>query len=64
MGTVTRQSVAIARMNIRSIPQRLWMSLSTVVAIALVVSVLLAFLAMANGFRQAQSSAGAADIRS
>ena len=62
MGTITRQSVAIARMNIRSIPQRLWMSLSTVVAIALVVAVLLAFLAMANGFRQAQSSAGAADI--
>jgi putative ABC transport system permease protein len=62
VGTLTRQSVAIARMNIRSIPQRLWMSLSTVVAIALVVAVLLAFLAMANGFRQAQASAGAADI--
>jgi putative ABC transport system permease protein len=56
------QSAAIASMNIRSIPQRLWMSLSTVVAVALVVAVLLAFLAMGNGFRQAQKSAGAADI--
>jgi len=57
-----RQITALAAMNIRSIPQRLWMSLSTVVAIALVVAVLLAFLAMGNGFRQAQSSAGAPDI--
>lgn len=62
MGRILRQIAAIASMNIRSIPQRLWMSLSTVVAIALVVAVLLAFLAMGNGFRQAQSSAGAADI--
>lgn len=62
MGRIIAQIVAIASMNIRSIPQRLWMSLSTIVAIALVVAVLLAFLAMGNGFRQAQSSAGAADI--
>lgn len=62
MGRVIRQVAAISAMNIRSIPQRLWMSVSTVVAIALVVAVLLAFLAMGNGFRQAQSSAGAADI--
>ncbi len=62
MARVVAQVVAIASMNVRSIPQRLWMSLSTVVAIALVVAVLLAFLTMGNGFRQAQSSAGAADI--
>jgi putative ABC transport system permease protein len=62
VGSVIRQGLALAAMNIRSIPQRFWMSLSTVVAIALVVAVLLAFLAMGNGFRQAQSSAGAADI--
>lgn len=62
MSRLIGQVVAIASMNIRSIPQRLWMSLSTVVAIALVVAVLLAFLAMGNGFRQAQSSAGAPDI--
>ena len=51
MGRVLSQVAAISSMNIRSIPQRLWMSLSTVVAIALVVAVLLAFLAMGNGFR-------------
>lgn len=62
MGTVTRQSAAIAGMNIRSIPQRLWMSLSTVIAIALVVTVLLAFLAMANGLSKAQANAGSNDI--
>jgi putative ABC transport system permease protein len=62
VGRIIAQVAAIASMNIRSIPQRLWMSLSTVVAIALVVAVLLAFLAMGNGFRQAQSSAGAPDI--
>lgn len=62
MGSTYRQLLAIASMNIRSIPQRFWMSLSTVVAIALVVSVLLSFLAMGNGFRKAQSNAGSADI--
>jgi putative ABC transport system permease protein len=62
VSTLVSQVTAIAAMNIKSIPQRLWMSLSTVVAIALVVAVLLAFLAMGNGFRQAQASAGAADI--
>lgn len=62
MARVLGQIVAITSMNVRSIPHRLWMSLSTVIAIALVVAVLLAFLAMGNGFRQAQSSAGAADI--
>jgi putative ABC transport system permease protein len=60
-GTI-RQIGAIALMNIRSIPLRFWMSLSTVVAIALVVAVLLAFLAMANGFHKVQSSAGSTDV--
>ncbi len=62
MGRLAAQVLAVAAMNIRSIPQRLWLSLSTVVAVALVVAVLLAFLAMGTGFRQAQASAGAADI--
>jgi putative ABC transport system permease protein len=62
VGSRLRQTVALARLNIRSIPLRFWMSVSTVVAIALVVAVLLAFLAMSNGFRQAQRSAGADDI--
>jgi putative ABC transport system permease protein len=49
-------------MNLRSLPQRLWLSLSTVVAVALVVVVLLAFLAMANGFQHTLISAGAQDV--
>ena len=44
--------VAVTSINLKSIPQRLWLSLSTVIAVALVVIVLLAFLAMANGFQR------------
>jgi putative ABC transport system permease protein len=62
VGSTSRQAAAIADMNIRSIPQRFWMSLSTVVAVALVVTVLLAFLAMANGLSQSQRNAGSPDI--
>jgi putative ABC transport system permease protein len=62
MVSTLRQVGAIAMMNIRSIPLRFWMSISTVVAIALVVAVLLAFLAMGNGFRKVQSSAGSTDV--
>jgi putative ABC transport system permease protein len=62
MVSTMRQVAAVAMMNIRSIPLRFWMSLSTVVAIALVVAVLLAFLAMGNGFRKVQSGAGDADV--
>ena len=39
-----------------------WLSLSTVVAVALVVIVLLAFLAMANGFQRTIAGSGADDI--
>jgi hypothetical protein len=49
-------------MNIRSIPQRLWMSLATVVSIALVVAVLLGFLALANCFSQTLKGSGSSDV--
>lgn len=45
-------------MNIRSLPQRLWMSLATILAVAVVVAVLLAFLAMANGFKVTVAGSG------
>ena len=48
--------------NLKSLPQRLWLSLSTVIAVALVVVVLLAFLAMANGFQRTLAGSGADDI--
>jgi len=56
------QIAAVTFMNLKSLPQRLWPSLSTVVAVALVVAVLLAFLAMTNGFQQTLMSAGAQDV--
>ena len=52
------QIVSVISMNIRSIPQRFWMSLATVLAVAVVVAVLLAFLAMANGFRTTLQGSG------
>jgi putative ABC transport system permease protein len=56
------QVAAVSLTNIKSITQRFWLSLSTVVAIALVVMVLLSFLAMANGFQRTLASSGADDV--
>jgi putative ABC transport system permease protein len=56
------QVAAVTVINLKSIPQRFWLSLSTVVAVALVVIVLLAFLSMANGFRRALTGSGAEDV--
>jgi putative ABC transport system permease protein len=60
--SLLNQTVAVTLINLKSIRQRLAMSLSTVVAIALVVAVLLAFLAMANGFKATIQGAGSPDI--
>src|SRR5215468_3152205 len=62
MRTFLLQVVAVTLINIKSIPQRFWLSLSTVVAVALVVMVLLSFLAMANGFQRTLASSGANDV--
>ena len=56
------QIFAVTTINLKSVSQRLWLSLSTVVAVALVVVVLLSFLAMANGFRRTLAAAGADDV--
>src|SRR5262245_5539836 len=56
------QVAAVTTINVKSIPQRFWLSLSTVVAVALVVIVLLSFLAMANGFQRTLASSGAEDV--
>lgn len=53
---------AVVAINIMSIPRRIWMSLSAVLASAIVVGVLLAFLAMAEGFERTVEGAGADDI--
>jgi putative ABC transport system permease protein len=62
MGSLWRQVTAVTKINLMSIAQRRWLSLSTVIAIALVVVVLLAFLAMANGFQRTIAGSGADDI--
>ena len=56
------QSTAVIAMNIRSLPRRLWMSLAMIFASAVVVAILLAFLAMAKGFEATMQSAGSDDI--
>ena len=62
MRSLLLQMLAVTSINLRSLPQRRWLSLSTVVAIAPVVVVLLAFLAMANGFQRTIAGSGADDI--
>lgn len=56
------QITSVISMNIRSIPQRFWMSLATIIAVAVVVAVLLAFLAMANGFRTTLQGSGSDEL--
>ena len=60
--SIRSQTRSVIAMNVRSIPQRLWMSLATVVSIALVVAVLLGFLSLANGFNQTLKGSGAPDV--
>lgn len=62
MGSLVSQVAAVVVMNVRSLPQRLWMSLATLVAVAIVVAVLLAFLAMGNGFRVTVSGSGSESL--
>lgn len=62
MRSLLLQTAAVTRINLKSMPQRFWLSLSTVVAIGLVVMVLLSFLAMANGFHRTIAGSGSPDI--
>lgn len=56
------QIAAVVGMNLRSLPSRASISLVTLVAVAVVVTVLLSFLAMANGFRSTVAGTGATDV--
>jgi len=49
-------------MNIRSLPQRFWMSFAAVLAVSVVVAVLLSFLAMSNGFKKTLEGAGSEEV--
>ena len=57
-----RQIIAITRINLLSLPQRLWMSLSAIIAIAFVVFVLLGALALDNGFKTALNNSGSDEV--
>lgn len=61
MASVLRQIGAITAMNIRTIPQRLGVSMVIVVGIAGVVGVLVSMLAMAAGFERTLASTGRND---
>jgi putative ABC transport system permease protein len=63
MRSLLLQVIAVTSINLRSMGQRRWLSLSTVIAVALVVIVLLAFLAMANGFQRTIAGSGRARRR-
>src|SRR6266568_1108545 len=62
MHSLLLQVIAVTTINLKSISQRFWLSLSTVTAVALVVMVLLAFLAMANGFQRTLTGAGSLEV--
>lgn len=56
------QIATVISMNLRSLPRRAWMSLAAVFAVGVVVAVLLAFLAMAQGFKNTLAGTGSDDV--
>ncbi|MBX5195189.1 ABC transporter permease [Rhizobium sp. NZLR10] len=62
MSSALKQTFLMIRVNLGSLPRRLWISLSMVLSVALVVAVLSGFLAMARGFEAALAAAGSPDI--
>lgn len=62
MGKFFSQIWAVILINLRSLPQRLWMSLAAVLAVGVVVAVLLSFLAMGEGFRATVAGTGSDDV--
>jgi len=62
MGKYLSQIWAVVVMNVRSLPQRLWMSLAAVFAVSVVVAVLLSFLAMVEGFQATIEGTGSEDV--
>ncbi|NEH56839.1 ABC transporter permease [Rhizobium leguminosarum] len=62
MSSTLKQIFLMIRVNLGSLPRRLWISLSMVLSVALVVAVLAGFLAMAGGFEAALQGAGSTGI--
>jgi putative ABC transport system permease protein len=62
MSSLLNQIGVVTSLNLRSIPQRAAMSIASVVAVALAITVLLFFLALANVLRQTVEGSGADDV--
>lgn len=62
MPVLLKQILSVSWIGLRSIPQRPWLSLATIFTIATVVTVLLAFLAMSEGFRQTLTGGGSESV--
>ncbi|TAY88651.1 ABC transporter permease [Rhizobium leguminosarum] len=62
MSSALKQIFLMIRVNLGSLPRRLWISLSMVMSVALVVAVLAGFLAMGRGFEAALQGAGSPGI--
>ncbi|MEI1252909.1 ABC transporter permease [Rhizobium aouanii] len=62
MSSALKQIFLMIRVNLGSLPRRVWISLSMVLSVALVVAVLAGFLAMARGFEAALQGAGSTGI--
>ena len=62
MSSIINQSLALTTSNLKSLRRRIWTSLSLVFSVAMVVTVLLGFLAMSNGLRTSLLQAGSRDI--
>ena len=62
MASLFNQIGAVTSLNLRSIPQRAWMSFASIAAVALTIAVLLFFLALANGLARTVKGSGAEDV--
>ncbi|MFQ5534585.1 MAG: ABC transporter permease [Sphingomonadales bacterium] len=62
MASTLSQISAVSVMNIKGIGHRFWPSLATVLGIAVVVAVMLAFLSMAEGFDRTVAGSGSNDV--
>lgn len=62
MASLLNQIGAVTAMNVRSIPQRGAMSIASIVAVALTITVLLFFLALSNGLRSTVEGSGSDNV--
>lgn len=62
MASLLNQIGAVTALNVRSVPQRAAMSIASVIAVALAITVLLFFLALSNGLSQTVKGSGSDDI--